>query len=182
MKTKHHFLKLTAFLLAVAVCYCGCVFFLSGRSGLNFVAIAEEGADKTTGTLNYSDGTSYEGEILYGRIRQGTGTFTWSTGEKYTGAWENDSPSGKGTLEWPGLGVYNGEFFNGKRDGIGTFTWTYEGDIPEGAPLSYEGAWAGDKIQGEGKMVFSGIGTYEGSFANQQRSGEGTCTWQNGDV
>ena len=182
MKEKKRFLQILAFVLAGVICYSGFVSLLTHGRGMAFEAIAEESTDKTTGTLNYSDESVYEGEILHGKLRDGTGTFTWSTGEKYSGTWENDSPSGNGKLEWPGLGVYEGEFSNGKREGTGTFTWTYGGEIPEGAPISYVGDWVDDKIGTQGTLVLSGIGTYEGDFNKQQRGGTGTFTWLNGDV
>ena len=182
MKENKCFLKALAFVLAITLVYSGFLFLLSDEKGIIYGALAEESLEITTGTLSYSDETSYEGEILYGRIRNGTGTYTWSTGETYSGMWENDSPSGKGKLEWPSLGIYEGDFFNGKREGMGTFTWTYDSEIPEGAPLSYVGDWVDDKIGTQGTLVLSGVGTYEGDFSRQQRSGTGTFTWLNGDV
>ena len=58
---------------------------------LPFTAPAESAADQTiNGTLHYSDESVYEGDILNETIRNGTGSFTWSTGEIYSGEWEND--------------------------------------------------------------------------------------------
>lgn len=174
--------KVSAVFVSVVVCFCGFTALLSSKDQFVPASFAEDISETSTGILNYSDGSLYEGEILYGKIRNGTGSYEWSTGEKYSGNWENDAPSGKGKLEWPGLGVYEGDFVNGKRHGTGTFTWTYDTDIPEGAPISFSGDWADDKIGAQGTLVLSGIGTYEGSFEKQQRSGNGTFTWLNGDV
>ena len=178
MKAKKFFLKGFVLSLTIAVCFFGFVSLLSKH----VPAIAEEVEQTASGTLTYSDGAVYEGDILYGRIRNGTGSFSWATGETYSGSWENDSPSGEGKLTWPGLGVYEGSFFNGKREGTGTFTWSYDGEPAEGAPVEYRGEWQADQIGPQGTLTISGIGKYEGSFSKQLRNGVGTFTWLNGDV
>ncbi len=133
-------------------------------------------------TLNYTDGAIYTGEVLEGRIRNGTGTMTWITGESYEGTWVEGDMSGSGKMTWPGLGTYEGEFINSKRQGHGIFTWAYEEEPQAGDPISFDGDWNNDKIGAYGKLILAGIGTYEGSFSRQVRSGEGTFTWLNSDV
>ena len=180
---ENRWIQITAIIISLlVVSFFGFTYLISNQINLNFSAIAEEDNQTTTGTLNYSDGSIYEGDILYGRIKNGTGTYIWNTGEKYSGEWDNDIESGTGKLEWPGLGIYEGEFFNGKREGTGTFTWIYEGEPTEGAPLRYEGGWKDDKINGKGIITFAGIGTYQGDFVNQLRVGVGEFRWLNGDV
>ena len=178
MKKRALLFKLIASLLVFSICFGGFLALLFGR---NTIALAESPEQAASGTLNYSDGSIYEGEILYGRIRNGTGTFTWPSGETYTGNWENDSFTGKGEMTWPNLGTYSGEFSNGKRDGTGTFTWAYSGDPEEGKPVSYEGSWTADQIGPSGKLTLAGIGTYEGEFTKNTRNGIGEFTWLNGD-
>lgn len=145
-------------------------------------AIAESVSEPFKGKLSYSDGSFYEGDILNSDVRNGTGTFTWITGEFYEGTWDQDDMSGKGRMVWPGLGIYEGDFLNNKRQGNGTFTWTYENEPEIGAPVKYEGDWNNDKIGSHGTLVLAGVGTYEGDFSKQIRSGDGTFTWLNGDI
>lgn len=168
--------------LIVAICYMGCLLLVSSSPYFSTPAIAENVAETTNGILNYSDGAVYEGDFLTGNIREGTGTYTWSTGETYSGSWSNDKFSGEGKLTWPNLGTYEGFFENGKRQGEGTFTWMYDGEPEIGQPISFRGQWDNDKIGETGTLILAGIGTYEGEFARQTRNGQGTFTWENGDV
>lgn len=174
--------KVIACALTFVLCFSGFFALLSGKTNSVPSALAESVEQPAAGTLNYSDGAVYEGDVLYGRIRNGTGTLKWSTGETYSGEWQNDYFNGQGTLEWPGLGTYEGAFVNGKREGEGTFTWTYENGPRPGDPVSYSGSWTDDKIGPNGKMTLAETGTYEGEFQKQVRNGAGTFTWLNGDV
>lgn len=169
-------------MLSFAVCFSGFLALLSGRNSVLSSAVADEIETTEAMTLNYSDGSVYDGDTLYGRIRNGTGTFKWNTGESYSGRWENDTMTGTGKMVFPGVGEYEGGFENDKRSGTGRFTWYYDGEPEEGAPVSYEGEWTGDQIGPTGKLMLSGIGTYEGAFQRQARHGEGTFTWLNGDA
>lgn len=173
--------RIIVFLVAFVLCFSGSLILLTSNQSNIQTALAEDVQGADSGQLNYSDGTQYNGDILFGRIRNGTGSYTWSTGESYEGTWENDAPSGTGKMVWPGLGVYEGEFAAGKRHGHGVFTWTYETDPVSGQPLSFDGDWANDKIGSSGTMTFANLGVYEGEFANGIRSGIGVFTWDNGD-
>ena len=70
-------------------------------------------------------------------------------------------------------GKYTGERVNGKRSGTGTYTWN-DGSV-------YEGEFANDQINGEGKLTIPGKGTYDGEFVNGKKSGTGTYEFVNGD-
>ena len=166
--------------IAFAICFS--LFFVLLTNKTNGAAFAENTEEAVYGVLNYSDGAQYEGDILYGRIKNGAGTFTWISGETYSGTWLNDSQDGDGEMTWPDLGTYTGSFENGKRNGQGVFTWIYDGEPEEGAPVSYEGDWVNDQIGPSGKLVLFGIGTYEGEFEKNVRSGSGAFTWVNGDI
>lgn len=174
-------IKVLSISTALLLCFFGFAALL-GQNQLALNAVAEETEQSSSGSLTYSDGSIYEGEILYGRIRNGTGNFTWSTGESYYGTWENDTPSGEGKMIWPNFGEYLGSFVNGKREGTGVFIWSYEGEPAEGAPVEYRGDWTGDQIGPNGTLTLAGIGKYEGAFSKQLRHGKGTFTWLNGDV
>ena len=171
-------ISVVCFLLCFALCYP----LLTHSTIPTGNAIAESLSAPVHGTLTYSDQSVYEGDILNGDTRTGTGTFTWATGEVYKGTWEEDTMVGSGKMTWPDLGVYEGEFLNNKRQGNGTFTWFYDGEPENGAPVSYTGDWINDKIGSHGTLVLAGIGTYEGDFSKQIRSGDGTFTWLNGDI
>lgn len=168
--------------LATWMLVTGCVCCLILCAFVSCGAKAEMTLETETGILHYSDGAMYAGEYLPGSIRSGVGTYTWSTGEVYTGSWQDDQLSGEGKMTWPGLGVYEGSFENGKRQGEGMFTWMYDGAPEEGQPISFQGLWEKDKIGASGTLILAGTGTYVGEFARQSRNGEGTFTWENGDV
>ena len=49
---------------------------------------------------------------------------------------------------------------------------------PDGT--TFNGVWAGDKMNGNGKMEFPSGACYEGEFVNNQFHGKGRYTWPNG--
>ena len=67
-------------------------------------------------------------------IFTGNGTFTFTSGEFYEGAWQNFQMEGMGKLSHPGSGTYSGEFVNAAAlpififPGIGIAVWV--GDRP----------------------------------------------------
>ena len=153
--------RVACIVTAFAICFAGSFVLLSGKPIIND-SIAEGIETATSGKLEYSDGSLYNGDLINGEIRYGTGSFSWGTGESYEGTWVDDAPSGKGKMIWPGLGVYEGEFENGKRQGHGVFTWTYEGVPEDGKPVSFDGQWEDDHIGASGTIVFANLGMYEG--------------------
>jgi hypothetical protein len=58
-----------------------------------FESPEEDCQRKLTYKITYADGSKYKGDILEGR-RHGQGTYTWSDGRKYVGAFENNRASG----------------------------------------------------------------------------------------
>ena len=91
MKKNRIGLRVFLCVLSFAVCFSGFLVLLSSRNTMLPSAIAEEMETAEAMTLNYSDGSVYDGDTLYGRVRNGTGTFKWNTGESYSGRWENDT-------------------------------------------------------------------------------------------
>eukprot|EP00435_Cladocopium_sp_Y103_P023857 s121_g5.t2 len=77
----------------------------------------------------------------------GNGTYHFSDGRVYTGAWQKGHMSGTGTMTWPDGSKYEGEYRNDFRHGHGTLTW------PDGR--KYKGQWNNGKQDGEGVMVDS---------------------------
>ncbi len=51
---------------------------------------------KRKGTVHYTDGGKYEGELT-GGIKNGKGTYYALNGDKYEGEWRDDKADGKGT-------------------------------------------------------------------------------------
>lgn len=174
------YIRTVCVIVACIMCFAGSFALLAGKPIIT-PSFAEKITVAETGMLDYSDGSHYIGDVRDGEIRNGTGSFSWNTGERYEGTWVDDVPSGSGKMVWPGLGIYEGEFQNGKRQGHGVFTWTYEGDPADGKPLYFDGEWVDDHIGTSGILAFANLGVYEGDFAKNLRSGIGKFTWENGD-
>ena len=56
----------------------------------------EEDEPHGRGVYRYRDGSSYEGELVYG-LRHGHGLLTYSNGDVYEGGFENGKRHGQGT-------------------------------------------------------------------------------------
>ena len=119
--------------------------------------------------LDYTNGDSYEGEVVANR-RHGKGVHRCSSGDFYDGEWYNDKRHGFGTMhfvrglryegEWkedkthgegmcvyPNGDRYIGDWQNDHRWGWGLFELA-SGDV-------YEGEWFDDIIEGRGRYAFS---------------------------
>lgn len=68
----------------------------------------------------------------------GQGTFTWATGNKYTGKWKMDQRDGFGKLEYSNGDVYEGEFKEGKKHGKGV--------LRRSSGKEKKGRWENDKL------------------------------------
>lgn len=121
--------------------------------GVPLDKIGEDGA--TVEYLAFPNG-EYTGESTLGFLN-GTGTFTFKSGEIYEGEWKNHKISGKGKLT-SSAGVYEGEYAESKRSGTGTFIWS------DGS--KYIGQWSDDKINGEGELTTASGWCYKGTFQN----------------
>ena len=90
------------------------------------------------GTLNYNDGSSYEGEHR-GVVRHGRGTYTWADGNRYEGEWHEDKMHGQGKMTWHYGDTYEGEYRDGQRHGRGVYTWAdgrrFEGEWQKDEPV-----------------------------------------------
>ena len=105
------------------------------------------------GGLAHGKGTAagiaiYEGEFRRG-VKHGTGTKTWTWGDRYEGGFKDDRKHGHGVYTW-GAGTpwagerYEGEFKDDHRDGLGLYTW------PNGD--RFDGPWVKDQRQGFAAM------------------------------
>ncbi len=97
----------------------------------------------------------YRGTTDWGRL-SGQGEFDFSTGETYSGEWDNYEITGYGTLQYPEYGTYTGDFSHSERSGFGTFLWN-NGD-------KYEGEFSSDKMNGNGVYIFSDGRVLQGTF------------------
>jgi len=89
------------------------------------------------------------------------GTYTWASGSKYLGAWENGKRNGQGTYTYTSGNKYVGKFKDDKIHGQGTFTF---------ASGSKEvGAWENDKLNGYAITYYADDGVnQEGIFKDDK--------------
>jgi hypothetical protein len=117
------------------------------------------------GTLSWSNGNRYAGEVYVGAI-SGKGTFYWSNGDWYQGDFKNGRREGIGTQHFVCSGQYHGEFHNGVMDGIGVL------HMADGN--GYEGEFRNGVMQGLGVRTFADGSKYQGEFKHNQQEGLGT--------
>jgi len=98
----------------------------------------------------------------------------FENGERYEGAWKNDTMNGKGTYYYASGNLYKGQWKDGNREGVGEHTWA------EG--FKYTGQWADNTMHGMGKYVFPAGSEYEGEYVNGVRTGQGRYKHANGSV
>lgn len=112
------------------------------------------GADGVTVRYLSLPNGEYTGGSVLGFLN-GTGTFTFDTGEIYEGQWQYHEMSGQGTLT-SSEGVYEGEYVRSMRSGTGTFLWK------DGS--KYFGQWEADKLCGKGEVTTASQLSYKGTF------------------
>ena len=128
----------------------------------------------------YSNGNTYEGQFSEDKLKEGEGTYTWSTNAEdeedeegppkttaqYSGQYRNGKRHGKGKMTFPNGDTYTGEWENNKMNGEGTYIYkTDKGDADV-----FSGTWVADVKQGEG--------TYEFGVDKSQLVG----TWEAGSI
>lgn len=147
-------------------------------------------------TLNYTDGSKYEGELTGGRPH-GLGKLSFADGRHYTGSFFEGKLAGAGQMSYPdgsslqGIwdppGVlqsglrrfvsgdeYSGSFSEGIQDGYGQYRWI-SGD-------SYSGGWTKGKKHGFGVYIWPDGDRFEGNWESGLRSGHGRMAYSNGDI
>jgi len=97
------------------------------------------------------------------------GTFTFESGNKYVGAFQDNAISGQGTYIYISGSKYVGEFKDNKRNGYGTFTYA-DGE-------EYVGQFKDSKKNGQGTLTFVNGGIYTGGFKDNKLSGQGSLTF-----
>ena len=86
------------------------------------------------------------------------GSFSFVTGNKYTGEFKMDQRHGLGTFEYADGDKYIGDFKNDNRDGQGTYLFS-NGDI-------YAGLWKNDVREGKGSFTYASGKVESGVFIN----------------
>jgi len=81
------------------------------------------------GTFTWDSGNVYSGSWVNGK-RQGSGTFSWASGTRYVGDWHQDRQHGKGLMTWTNGTQYSGQWVYGHKQGHGTLTIVNATDPP----------------------------------------------------
>eukprot|EP00605_Chrysophyceae_sp_TOSAG23-4_P000684 GSChrysophyteH1.ASY1.ANO1.768.1 assembled CDS len=118
--------------------------------------------------FHLAKGSTYNGE-WHKDTKHGQGTFTWASGERYTGQYADGLMEGKGKYVFASGAVYEGEWHKGTKHGQGTFTWA--------SGERYTGQYADGLMEGKGKYVFASGAVYEGEWHKNKMHGQGTYTW-----
>ena len=124
------------------------------------------------GSWTWESGSKYSGDYQNGK-RSGQGTYLWSNGDKYVGDFVDNGLNGQGTYTWPNGEKYVGEYKDGKRTGQGTFTW------PNGD--KHAGGYVDGKRTGQGTFTWPNGDKYVGDFKDSERTGQGTFTFADGN-
>ncbi|KAG7334096.1 hypothetical protein KOW79_002503 [Hemibagrus wyckioides] len=121
------------------------------------------GMTLTRGSFTYSTGEEYSGEWKEGK-RHGVGQLKFSDGTCYRGHFENGLFHGSGVLMFPDGSRYEGEFAQGKFQGVGVFS-RFDG-------MKFEGEFKNGRVEGHGLLTFPdgshGIPRNEGVFSDNK--------------
>ena len=80
----------------------------------------------------------------------------------YEGEWQNNRRNGHGTHQYGNGDLYVGQFIDAKRHGEGKMTYKAQpGDISESF---YDGQWANDNKEGQGKLQLGDGTLQDGNF------------------
>lgn len=129
-----------------------------------FAADPVSGLLSGSGTVTWTDGNRYEGAMVAGK-KQGPGMFHWQNGQRYEGDWVDDQMTGNGVLRFANGDRYEGQFRNGEPHGTGTYTLT-NGD-------RYDGQWVAGGKHGKGRLTWASGDYWEGEFRNDQQTDNG---------
>jgi len=95
-----------------------------------------------TGTYIYDTGDRYTGPFEKG-MREGTGVMEYANGDRYEGSYNSDLRQGNGTYIFKSKDVYAGQFKDGLREGKGAYTFAATGEV-------FEGNFSNDAKNGRG--------------------------------
>jgi hypothetical protein len=161
---------------------------------VSWTGACQNGYAEGGGTLTWSNGNRYEGEVHAG-VANGKGKYYWANGDSYEGDFKEGHRDGVGTQYFGCSGRYQGTFHAGVIDGVGTFYLAnggrYEGDVRNGKMDGrgtlylahgnrYEGTFHDGAVEGIGVMYFANRNRYEGEFKSGHQDGLGTLIEANG--
>ena len=127
-----------------------------------------DGCVNGSGIYTWDSGDKYQGEFKDG-LFHGNGTFFYSNGNKYIGQWKNDKENGQGIFILESGDKYDGQFKDGLFHGTGNLIFN-GGDI-------YEGEFQENQFSGYGTLIYSNGNQYEGQWKNNTFHGQGIFTY-----
>ena len=140
----------------------------------------DHGLPHGSGTIRFQDqrapffgvARAYQGSFRRG-LKQGHGTYVYSTGNRYEGAFAGDLKEGEGEQVFKDGSSVRGTFAAGAVHGHG------ERIFPNGA--KYTGSFLHGTMHGHGTLVLADGSRYEGGYANGLREGDGVFSWPDGE-
>jgi len=109
---------------------------------------------------------------IKGNCFNGTGTYAFPSGEKYSGEFEEGMYNGTGKYYFPDGRRYEGQFRNNKFSGEGVYYFTNG--------VKYKGEFKYGKMSGRGTMTFPSGKKYVGQFENNMFHGWGVYAFPSG--
>ncbi len=161
-------------------------------TGDKYIGEWKEDLRQGYGTNYYNDNTTKEGiwendryigtgsnnyGCISGDCENGYGIYTWDSGERYEGNWQNGYRNGLGTNTFPSGSKYEGNWKDDKKDGYGFYTYK-----PESQYESYRGDYVQEEMTGTGTFIYRNGDKYIGDFNNNYFEGNGTMYYADGRV
>ncbi|TNV80029.1 hypothetical protein FGO68_gene3718 [Halteria grandinella] len=156
----------------------------------------KEGKGRTYTIGEDNMGHCYQGRFKDGKYQDEEGVYRWPEGERYIGAFNENSQEGIGLYRYSTPGdIYLGTYHDGLKHGLGlhskqgdTYLGDFQGDTSQGWGLyrlsllgeTYMGQWRGGAFHGMGAYEQADGQVYVGSFENDVRHGSGVVIGQGG--
>eukprot|EP01065_Artemidia_motanka_P009495 TRINITY_DN14861_c0_g1_i1.p1 TRINITY_DN14861_c0_g1~~TRINITY_DN14861_c0_g1_i1.p1 ORF type:complete len:643 (+),score=194.39 TRINITY_DN14861_c0_g1_i1:53-1981(+) len=128
-----------------------------------------------SGSYTYASGEHYEGPWRMNKRHGPNGILLMTTGHRYEGDWVDDLMHGTGREEFAKGEVYLGDYVKGRMHGRGWLDYGSTG-------TKYEGEWMDGRKHGAGKMEYANGDVFEGTWVHGRRHGTGVTTYANGRV
>jgi len=130
-------------------------------------------------------------QCLSGDCQNGLGTYSWDSGDEYTGQWIGGVRTGIGVYDWKNGSYYYGYFKDGKLDGKGVYIGNDEakttlvGYFKDGSLSTKDnfvvtGCILGDCQNGVGVYLWDTDDVFLGYWSGGNRTGYGRYDWKDG--